>query len=95
MNVSQFSIILKDIYKQLNHRNYSKGKGLKFDLCHVNESIISYNKVFISVNTPEDVLEILRHFKIADNLKEIDIYNIVKDKEVNAFEEIYLVLEIQ
>ncbi|MEZ4839836.1 hypothetical protein [Flavobacterium sp.] len=78
MNVSQFSIIIKNVWNQLNLRNYSKDKVLKFDLCQLKDCVINETQVFIEVNSPEDILDILKHFNLAWNLKESDVDNMVK-----------------
>ncbi len=95
MNVSQFSIIIRHTIKQLTLRGFTPNKKLNFNLCQSKDSVINNTEVYIEVNSPEDVLDILRHFNLAWNLKESDIDNIVKEKKLNTLEGICLILEIQ
>ena len=95
MNVTQFSIIIKHICNQLNIRGYSPNKKLCYDLGYSKDAIIDDKKVYIEVCSPEDVLDILKHFNLAWNLKEADINEIIIEKQINTFEEVCLILEIQ
>jgi|GEM_PF-6690769 len=95
MNVSQFSIIINNIWNQLNLRNFSNDSELKFDLCQSKDSVLNDNQVFIEIESSTDALDILKHFNIAWDLKSSDINQIIKEKGLITSKGICLILEIQ